>query len=786
MARTRGVGRSLVAGLAGASVVAAGLVGAGAGAAGAGAPPSAGEPPRPEGQIDSSVTAELEREGTADFWIDLSARADLSPAYEIEDWDERGQFVYDTLMATAEASQADLRASLDAAGASYEPFYASNAILVTDGDAALVQSMAQTDGVDQILGTGEFSPMPTVEAADPPADPTAVEWNVLDVGADEVWARGFTGEGIVIASIDTGVQWDHPALRQHYRGFDAGEVNHNYNWFDATGDSPTVPVDTNGHGTHVAGILVGNAGGEQQIGVAPGARWIAANGCASGCSTRNLLASGQWTLAPTNLEGKKPSVGLRPHIINNSWGSSVPSNNPLLEDVSEAWNASGQFAVFSNGNKGPECNTSTSPGSRVINYSVGNYTRNHLINAESSRGSGQDGAIKPDISAPGTNIRSAIPGDAYGLATGTSMAAPHVAGAVALLWSARPDLRSDIEITRNLLDGSATDTNDTSCGGSSTHNNVFGQGRLNALKLINSAPATPVYRLDGTDRYATAAAIADGYEPGVDVVYLATGLDYPDALVGAALAGSKAGPVLLTKPDTMPAVTKAKLQQLAPSRVVLLGGPEVITKDVLAEVQQLTDAETGRLHGDNRYETAAQISRGFSGSSDVVYIATGQDYPDGLAAAARSGSLNAPVLLTQPDHLPGVTKNELSRLSPKRIVMLGGELAISPGVANQLKQYADTTERLAGDHRYETAALLSKSFQSASTVYLATGEDWPDALAGAARAGRGSAPILLVQRDKIPNDTLAELERLSPERMFVLGGPNAISFSNEIRLGRIE
>lgn len=784
MTRSSGVGRSLLAGLAVASVLAAGLVGAGA--AGADTTPAVGEPEETTGQIERSVSAELEREGTADFWIDLSARADLSPAYEIEDWDERGQFVYDTLMATAEESQADLRASLDDAGASYETFYASNAILVTDGDAALVQSMAQAEGVNQILGTGDFAPMPTIETVDPPSDPTAVEWNVLDVAADKVWARGFTGEGIVIASIDTGVQWDHPALKQHYRGFDAGEVNHNYNWFDATGNSPHEPVDTNGHGTHVTGILVGNAGGEQQIGVAPGARWITANGCASGCSTRNLLASGQWTLAPTNLEGKKPSVGRRPHIINNSWGSSVPSNNPLLEDVSEAWNASGQFAVFSNGNKGPECKTSTTPGSRVINYSVGNYTQSHSIHVESSRGSGQGGEIKPDISAPGTNVRSAIPGNAYGLATGTSMAAPHVAGAVALLWSARPDLRGDIEITRNLLDGSATDTNDTSCGGSSTHNNVFGQGRLNTLKLINSAPVTPIYRLDGTDRYSTAAAIADGYESGVNVVYLATGLDYPDALVGAALAGSTAGPVLLTKPDTLPAVTKAKLQQLDPDRVILLGGPDVITKDVLGQVQQLTDAQTGRVHGANRYETAVQISRSFSGSSDVVYIATGQDYPDGLAAAARSGSLNAPVLLTQPDHLPSATKQELNRLGPKRIVMLGGELAISPGVANQLKQYAASTERLSGAHRYQTAALLSKSFKNASTVYIATGEDWPDALAGAARAGRGTAPILLVQRDKIPNDTMAELQRLSPERMFVLGGPTAISFSNEIRLGRVE
>lgn len=788
MARSRGLGRGLVAAAAGASLVATGL-----GALGAGAQESSTLPAGPgtlpsEDRIDAEVTAELESDGSADFWIDLGAEADLSPAYEIEDWAERGQFVYDALTSTAQTSQADLRAELDAAGATYETFYVSNAIRVTDGDAELVAALSSRTDVAHLHATFETDPpdLGLEPATEPHTDPAAgVEWNIQDVRADDVWAGGTSGEGIIVALIDTGVEWDHPGLQQHYRGFNGGEVNHNYSWFDATGESPNLPADSNGHGTHVAGIMVGDDGGVNQVGMAPGAQWIAANGCGSGCKDTNLLTSGQWTLAPTNLAGENPNAALRPHIINNSWGSTRPSNGPLLEDVSKAWAASGQFAVFSNGNEGPKCNTSTSPGSRIINYSVGNYTKKHTIASTSSRGKGQGGAIKPDISAPGTNVRSTYPGGTYATGNGTSMAAPHVAGAVALLWSARPDLQGDVEVTRALLDGSAVDTPNTTCGGTGGNNNIFGEGRLNAAALLNSAPATPVHRISGQDRYATAAAIAAGYQSGGDVVYLATGSDYPDALVGAALAGSKEAPVLLTKPDTMPAATVAQLRRLQPATVILLGGNQVISQQVLGEVQTLLpDAMTGRRAGNNRYETAAKISRDFA-SSEVVYIATGADYPDGLAGAARAGALDAPVLLTQPGNLPNATVAELQRLKPQRIVLLGGRTAISPEVGSELQGYAPTS-RVAGANRYATAAQISKDYESASTVYISTGADWPDALAGAARAGRDHAPILLVQQDNVPNVTVNQVRRLNPDRIFVLGGPNAISTANEIELGRIE
>ncbi|MGJ6969800.1 S8 family serine peptidase [Streptosporangium sp. G11] len=201
---------------------------------------------------------------------------------------------------------------------------------------------------------------------------TGLEWGVANINADDVWQEyGRRSEDIIIANIDTGVQFDHPALRASYRGTNAdGTVTHDYNWLDTSANCKGgAPCDTHGHDTHTMGTMAGDDGHGNQIGVAPGVKWIAANGCQI-CSEENLVASAQWMLAPTDSQDQNPDVSKRPHIINNSWSSTVPTDEPIIEDILEAWAASGIMGIWANGNNGPSCKTCGSPGSRTLNYSV--------------------------------------------------------------------------------------------------------------------------------------------------------------------------------------------------------------------------------------------------------------------------------------------------------------------------------------------------------------------------------------------------------------------------------
>ncbi len=466
--------------------------------------PAAGQPGEP-GQADPAAKMEeavrtaLADGQTSDFWVRFAARADLSAAPAERDWTARGQLVVDALQATADESQASARELLDAQQVTYESYWITNAVLVRDGTAEMANDLAALNSVSQILAPRTYE-LPDPGFAESPSMGTqAIEWGISNINADDVWSQiGVTGEGIVVASIDSGAQYDHPALVGKYRGNNGdGTFTHDYNWRDTSNAcAGGAPCDPDGHGTHTMGTMVG-ADGANQIGVAPGAKWIEANGCNT-CSNLDLIEAGQWMLAPTKVDGSAPDVSKRPHIVNNSWGSQIPSNDPFMEDISLAWEQAGIFGVFSNGNSGPNCATSGSPGSRIVNYSVGAHDIANNIAPFSGRGPGQDGTIKPSISAPGVNVRSSLPGNAYGNANGTSMAAPHAAGAVALLWSAVPSLVGDITATRELLDDTAIDKEDLQCGGTADDNNVYGEGRLDALALVTAGNVGPTGTLSGT------------------------------------------------------------------------------------------------------------------------------------------------------------------------------------------------------------------------------------------------------------------------------------------------
>jgi subtilisin family serine protease len=459
----------------------------------AGSPNASASALTPQAHVDSELYAELAGGGTAEFLVYLADTADLSSAATFDTKLAKTEHVYQELTAVAGASQAPLRASLEQRGVEHTSFWLANAVLVA-GDQALVDELAARSDVASIEPNRSY-PLVEPTAAEPAPDAAinAIEWGVSNINADQVWTQfGATGEGIVVANIDTGVQFDHPALSAQYRGTTTG--SHSYNWFDPAGACPTAgtPCDNNGHGTHTMGTMVGDDGADNQIGVAPGAQWIAAKGCESNsCSSSALLASGQWMVAPTDSAGANPDPAMAPDIVNNSWGGG--HGDTWYEATIEAWVSAGIFPMFAAGNAGPACESVSSPGDNVTAYAVGAHDINNNIASFSGRGpSGVDSSVKPDLTGPGVSVRSAIPTNSYASLSGTSMATPHASGAVALLWSAVPELQGDIDGTRAVLDQSALDVDMDECGGgSAVNNNVFGEGRLDALAAVTLAVANP-------------------------------------------------------------------------------------------------------------------------------------------------------------------------------------------------------------------------------------------------------------------------------------------------------
>jgi subtilisin family serine protease len=457
----------------------------------------------PADKFTAGANRAFASDGTTDFWLRFAEKPDLSAAEGITSWSERGEYVYETLLAAAEASQKDAVAELEAAGTKYTSHWATNAILVEDGSLDLATDLAADMQVLEVRPRTHYAAPEPVEMTDAPNEAAAAAagptWGISAINADDLWSKGFTGEGIVVANIDTGVDGSHPALSGQYRGAGAADPDA-YNYFSV--DGRLDPHDVDGHCTHTMGTIVGGTvqdenGVDRAVGVAPDAEWIAAAGGGGAWTDEDLIGSGEWILAPYDQGSANPvpDTTKRPHVVNNSWGSTVASTDPFMEDIAAAWEAAGIFATFANGNLGVlDCQSSGSPGSRQNSYSVGAFAQSGAIADFSSRGPGQSGTVKPDIAAPGVYVLSTVPDDGSGRPgsdsdplNGTSMAAPHVAGAVALLWGAEPELVGNVQATRAILDGTAHDVNDTSCGGTADDNNVWGEGKLDVLAAYELA-----------------------------------------------------------------------------------------------------------------------------------------------------------------------------------------------------------------------------------------------------------------------------------------------------------
>ena len=437
--------------------------------------------------------------GEAEFVIVLEEQADLGSVSALRTKVERGRAVFESLTEVASRTQAPLIAELQARGLPHRSYWIANMIWVR-GDLEAVELFSARADVRRL----DANPHVRLDLrrSGAPAAPTAIEWSLEQVLADQVWALGYTGTGVVVAGQDTGYEWDHPALIEQYRGWNGATATHDYNWHDAIHggggscghDSPE-PCDDIDHGTHTMGTMVGDDGGANRIGMSPGARWIGCRNMKSGNGTPITYSECfQFFLAPTDITGNNPDPTLAPHVINNSWTCSVAEGcaPDTLQLVVENTRAAGIVIVSAATNLGDGCSTiDRPPAIYEASITVGATDSNDDIATLSARGpvtADGSGRIKPDVSAPGIDVRSSVRGGFYEVWSGTSMAAPHVVGQIALLLDARPDLMGRVDEIESIVELSAWPrTSSQDCGGipgTAIPNPVYGHGRIDALEML--------------------------------------------------------------------------------------------------------------------------------------------------------------------------------------------------------------------------------------------------------------------------------------------------------------
>lgn len=458
-------------------------------------------------KINQDVMESFKKNNNVTYLVKFKEKADTQSAMKIalskaEDQNlsaeeaetAKQEAVVSSLKETSKTSQEDVSDYLQTESekgnaTNINSFFIVNGLVVTS-TREVAEKIASFDQVEKVLPnenreliTNKVNRVETNDETD-----SDIAWNVDRIGAPAIWDKDFDGSGAVVASIDSGAQWDHPALKEQYRGYDAEteEVDHDFSWYDAVTDE-SEPYDDVGHGTHVTGTMVGaEPDGSNQVGIAPGAEWISVKAFAEeGGSDADLLDAAEWVLLPTDEDGNE-RPDLRPDIVNNSWGGG-PGMDEWYRDVVKEWRNADILPVFAAGNVdmynpgGPE--SIENPANYPESFAVGATDEDDMIGSFSLRGPSPYDEVKPDIAAPGVGIYSTMPGDDYGDNNGTSMATPAVSGAAALLLSY--DDSYTVDKIEELLKGTALPLTDDDY--SDVPNNAYGHGLVDIFNAVSSS-----------------------------------------------------------------------------------------------------------------------------------------------------------------------------------------------------------------------------------------------------------------------------------------------------------
>ncbi len=651
------------------------------------------------------------------------------------------------------------------------------------------------------------------------------------------------GAGVSVAIIDSGADGTHPFFQRD--GVSKVRVNlNNLCVVGFTGDSCWQPASGNdsdtdssgGHGTHVSGIAAGvpstTGRGDRVVGGAPGADLVVlSTGAAAAVYASNVAF--EWLVAhhadPCG-NGSCPRV----RVVNNSFGPVGGGDfdpDSTVTRLQRELVAAGVVVVWAAGNDGGDGSTdNVNPSSKDPTpgiLSVANYddadtgTPDGALAGSSSRGKSGSPLTNPDISAPGTRILSSCriqlegcqgssAGDAnYSIISGTSMAAPHVAGYVAVLSQAFP-AATPAQIEQALLSsarkfGGAYETSsDPRAAGTGSTSFDRGHGLVDlaaALAALGGAPVPPsptptappvvsenVTRVSGSNRIATAAAASQATRASASVVVIARSDQYADALAGGPLAALNGGPLLLTGSSSLASTTRSEIQRLGASTAIMLGGEAALSAKVRSDLVGM-GLTVRRIAGASRFETATLVADEL-GNVSSAFVVEGRNanpsrgWPDAVAAgaAAATDTVDAdprPVLLVTATSLPADTKSWLAANSVA-VTIVGGTASVSSSVADEIRTVASSVTRVSGANRYATASAAARAAiargADARTVVIATGADFPDALGAGPLVGARGGVLLLTLPTSLPGDTRAFLDsRTDLSKILIMGGTSAVS-----------
>jgi cell wall-associated protease len=634
------------------------------------------------------------------------------------------------------------RAALVAAG------FASVSVL----PAGVLRFAGSVSSASAVLGRARITAQVSVDRVERfsalPNDPGLTgQWNVPLIDVPAAWNITTGSPSIVVADLDSGVDGTHPDLQ--------GKLAPG---FDITTGAPLGSGntdDSSGHGTAVAGII--GAATNNRIGVA-GIGWqtkVAEVRLSDPPALSEIVAGLLWA---TN-------AGYP--IINLSFtGCADPTEAVAIQYARQH----GVLVVAAAGNDALDGNPLDFPAAFPGVIAVGATDHNGVRAAYSEYGS-QVSLVAPGGSAdgnPSDDLPLLAPGGGTRTGSGTSFAAPQVAAVAALALAASPSITPDdagaLMMATAAHIQSSPDVN-------------YGRGIVDAGATV--ADASHLSRAAGSDRYGTAAAVAAlGWPRNATIAYVASGLTFPDALATGALAGVKPGPILLTDQCSLPASTAAALKRLQPDAIYVVGGTAAVCSAVDTAITSATGLIPSRLAGDDRYGTAEAISKlGWPGTASTVYVTTGVNFPDGLTGSARAAKDGAPLLLTDQCTLPLATRAELLRLQPTTVKLIGGTAAICAGVASSISSALPgaTVTRIAGVDRVSTGTMVAADgWSTASSVLVASADNFPDALSAGALAALEKMPLMINGSCSIDPPVAAEVPVLKPSTIVAIGGASAL------------